>query len=114
MERYSGSCRFILSCNYSSRIIEPIQSRCAVFRFRVHPPEQTQKVLERIAKAEKRTVEPAAYEAILAASEGDLRRATNLLQLAATYSDNVTERDGQAGAPRPRCGTRWRGCSARR
>jgi replication factor C small subunit len=90
MERYSGSCRFILSCNYSSRIIEPLQSRCAVFRFRIHPPEQTQKVLERIAKAEKRKVEPAAYEAILAASEGDLRKATNLFQLAATYSDTVT------------------------
>jgi replication factor C small subunit len=90
MERYSASCRFILSCNYSSRIIEPIQSRCAVFRFRIHPPEQTRIVLERIAKAEKRTVEPAAYEGILAASEGDLRKATNLLQLAATYSDRVT------------------------
>ncbi len=90
MERYSGSCRFILSCNYSSRIIEPIQSRCAVFRFRIHPPDQTLKVLERIAKAEKKTVEPAAFEAILAASEGDLRKATNLLQLAATYADRVT------------------------
>ncbi len=39
MERYSGSCRFILSCNYSSRIIDPIQSRCAVFRFRAYSPE---------------------------------------------------------------------------
>ena len=33
MEVYTSTCRFILSCNYSSRIIDPIQSRCAVFRF---------------------------------------------------------------------------------
>ena len=91
MERYSGACRFILSCNYSSRIIEPIQSRCAVFRFRPLTPEQMQRHLERIAKAEKKSVSAEAYRAILAASAGDLRRATNLLQLAATYRDSVTE-----------------------
>jgi replication factor C small subunit len=91
MERYSAACRFILSCNYSSRIIEPIQSRCAVFRFRFHSPDQVRLVLERIAKAEKRTVEPGAYAAIVAASSGDLRRATNLLQIAATYAEPVTE-----------------------
>ena len=39
MEKYSGICRFILSCNYSSRIIDPIQSRCAVFKFRPISPE---------------------------------------------------------------------------
>jgi replication factor C small subunit len=91
MERYSGACRFILSCNYVSRIIDPIQSRCAVFRFRGLSSEQVQRVLERIARAEKKTVKPAAYETILAASGGDLRRATNILQLAATYADTVTE-----------------------
>lgn len=91
MERYSAMCRFVLSCNYSSRIIEPIQSRCAVFRFRNYAPEQVRRALERIAAGEHKTVEPAAYEAILTASAGDLRRATNLLQLAATYADPVTE-----------------------
>lgn len=91
MERYSGACRFVLSCNYSSRIIEPIQSRCAVFRFRIYSPEQTRTRLEQIARAENKRVEPAAMELILTASAGDLRRATNLLQLAATYADPVTE-----------------------
>jgi replication factor C small subunit len=91
MERYSGACRFILSCNYSSRIIEPIQSRCAVFRFRALSAEEMQRKLERIAAAEKKTVEPEAFRAILAAADGDLRRAENLLQLAATYADPVTE-----------------------
>ncbi len=91
MERYSGACRFILSCNYVSRIIDPIQSRCAVFRFRPLSPEEMQRKLERIAEAEKKTVDADAYKAILAASAGDLRRAENLLQLAATYADHVTE-----------------------
>jgi replication factor C small subunit len=91
MERYSGSCRFILSCNYSSRIIEPLQSRCAVFRFQLYLPDQIRTQLVRIVKAEGITVTPGAMEAILSASSGDLRRATNLLQIAATYTAEVTE-----------------------
>lgn len=91
MERYSGSCRFVLSCNYSSRIIDPIQSRCAVFRFRALPPDQMRMQLERIVHAEGKKVTPGAYQMILTASAGDLRRAINLLQLAATYADAVTE-----------------------
>jgi replication factor C small subunit len=91
MERYSGACRFILSCNYSSRIIDPIQSRCAVFRFRPFSTEQMQAQLEKIAASEGATVDPGAYRAILAASNGDLRMATNLLQLSATFSSHVTE-----------------------
>ncbi len=90
MERYSASCRFILSCNYSSRIIEPIQSRCAVFRFRAYRPEAVRRQLEKVAAAEHRTVSEDAYEAILAASGGDMRRATNLLQLAGTHTATVT------------------------
>ncbi len=89
MERYSAACRFILSCNYSSRIIEPIQSRCAVFRFKIYTPEQIREQLKRIASAEKRDVSADAYKAIIEASDGDLRRAINLLQLAATFRDHV-------------------------
>ena len=90
MERYSGACRFILSCNYSSRIIDPIQSRCAVFRFRGYSEEQVRRALSRIVKAERKTITPEALEAIVTAADGDLRRATNILQLAATYADAVT------------------------
>ncbi len=90
MERYSGSCRFILSCNYSSRIIDPIQSRCAVFRFRAYSPEAIRQQLERVAKAEHRTITPEAIETLLGASAGDMRRAINLLQLAAAGNERIT------------------------
>jgi replication factor C small subunit len=90
MERYSGSCRFILSCNYASRIIDPIQSRCAVFRFRSFSEAQIRAQLERVAQGEGITIAPEAFEAILVAADGDLRRGTNLLQLTATFSNPVT------------------------
>jgi replication factor C small subunit len=90
MERYSASCRFILSCNYSSRIIDPIQSRCAVFRFRAYAPEAVRTQIKRIATGEGKKVSPEALETILTASGGDMRRATNLLQLAGTHADSIT------------------------
>jgi replication factor C small subunit len=90
MERYSGSCRFILSCNYSSRIIDPIQSRCAVFRFRAYSPDAVRTQVKRVAAAEGKKVSPEALETILTASGGDMRRATNLLQLAATHTDTIS------------------------
>jgi replication factor C small subunit len=90
MERYSAACRFILSCNYSSRIIEPIQSRCAVFRFRPLTPQQLRGPLERIAKAEHKTVEPEAVDAVITACDGDLRQAINLLQITSSGADRVT------------------------
>lgn len=90
MERYSGSCRFILSCNYSSRIIDPIQSRCAVFRFRSYSPEAIRSQLERVARSEGKKLTPDATETLVTASAGDMRRAINLLQLSAAGSDTIT------------------------
>jgi replication factor C small subunit len=101
MERYSGSCRFVLSCNYSSRIIEPIQSRCAVFRFRAYSSAAIREQLERIAKAEGKKVDSEAYDAILTAASGDFRRAINLLQLTATHADHVTAKTVQENATIP-------------
>jgi replication factor C small subunit len=90
MERYSGSCRFILSCNYSSRIIDPIQSRCAVFRFRSYTEGAIRTQLERVAHAEKRKLATEALETLVSASAGDMRRAINLLQLSATGNETIT------------------------
>ena len=93
MEQYTATCRFILSCNYSSKIIEPIQSRCAVFRFTRVPKESVKTYLERIVKVEGAKHDEAGLEAILYVSEGDMRRAVNTLQsaaaLGAVTEDNV-------------------------
>lgn len=91
MENYTRSCRFILACNYSSHIIEPIQSRCAVFRFRSHTKEDVIEYLKRIASAEKLNVGGSGYDAILELSGGDLRKAANLLQTAA-MEENIDEK----------------------
>ncbi|MEM2978297.1 MAG: replication factor C small subunit [Candidatus Hadarchaeales archaeon] len=92
MEMYSRNCRFILDCNYSSRIIEPIQSRCALFRFRRLTDEEVEGMLKKIAREEGLTLDPKAAEAIIRVSEGDLRRAINLLQAAAAVKKHVTEK----------------------
>lgn len=80
IERYAGVCRFILSCNYSSRIIEPIQSRCAVFRLKGVSLEDCLEYLMRIIKGEKIQIDKEALKAIYEVSLGDLRKATNILQ----------------------------------
>lgn len=89
MEKYTTTCRFILSCNYSSRIIEPIQSRCAVFRFRPIGADEIEKYLSRILKAEEKTITPDGMDALIYIASGDCRKATNALQVAATMSDNI-------------------------
>ena len=91
MENYTNTCRFILSCNYSSKIIDPIQSRCAIFRFRTLAKEDVFEVINSIAKIENLKVDEKAKEAIFMVSEGDLRRAENLLQSAAALSEKITE-----------------------
>lgn len=86
METASRTCRFILICNYQSGIIEPIQSRCSVFRFKQLEEKDASSYLERICKAEKIQADPKALTRIIDLSEGDLRRAVNFLQVAATSS----------------------------
>lgn len=89
MERYSATCRFILSCNYSSKIIEPIQSRCAVYRFRSLSGEAVGKRIRYIAEQEKLKVTDDGLEAIEYVARGDMRKAINALQAAALIGDEV-------------------------
>ena len=89
METYTRTTRFILSCNYSSRIIEPIQSRTAVFRFRPLPKEAVEAYVRRVAKAEKLDLTENGLEALVYLASGDLRRATNSLQVAAAVSPKI-------------------------
>ena len=90
MENYSSTCRFILSCNYSSKIIDPIQSRCAMFRFRLLEKKDVEKYIQRIAQGENLIANPEAVELIYEGSEGDCRRATNLLQTTAAISPSIS------------------------
>src|SRR2546425_47059 len=89
METYSKTSRFILSANYSSRLIEPIQSRTAVFRFRPLKPEGISEYIGRIAKSEKLKVTDDGMEALVYVAEGDMRRAVNALQVAASLGSTV-------------------------
>ena len=91
MEMYTKSSRFILSANYSSRIIEPIQSRTAVFRFRPLKPEAIRTYLARIAQAEGLQVSEKAVDALVYVASGDMRKAVNALQVAASVSTTIDE-----------------------
>ena len=90
MENYSSTCRFILLANYSSKIIDPIQSRCAVFRFKLLPKEGIFSIVDRIVKSENLNADEKAKEALYEVSEGDCRRLENILQSAAAVSDKIT------------------------
>ena len=90
MEETSRYTRFILICNYSSNVIEPIQSRCAIFRFKRIGQEDVTARLKKIAKAEDVKIAEKVLQAISSAVDGDLRQAINLLQAAAAGGAEVT------------------------
>jgi len=89
MERYTRTCRFILIVNYSSKIIEPIQSRCALFRFPRLNKEDIIGMLKFISEKEGVKLEDDGIEAILYVSEGDMRKAINTLQAASALGESV-------------------------
>ncbi|HLC65998.1 MAG TPA: replication factor C small subunit [Candidatus Nanoarchaeia archaeon] len=91
MENYTQTCRFILSCNYSSKILDPIQSRCAIFRFKPLEKAELMEIIGKIAANEGLKIDDKAKEALLDASEGDVRRLENILQSCAAVSKTITE-----------------------
>jgi len=93
MEKYTNTVRFILNANYSSKLIPPIQSRCALFKFKPLTKEDIKDRIEFIVKEEKIKIGKEAIIAINEVCEGDLRTAINLLQTAASTSENITEKE---------------------
>ena len=91
MEVYSATTRFILSCNYSSKIIEPIQSRCAVYRFKPLSNQAVAKRVRYIAEQEGLKVTEEGIKAIEYVAAGDMRKAINALQASALLGDKVDE-----------------------
>jgi len=91
MENYAGTCRFIMSCNYSSKIIDPIQSRCAIFRFKLLEKKDIKKVMEKISQNEKIEIDDEAIEEIYEGSDGDCRRSINMLQSLGAISPKISK-----------------------
>ncbi|MFH1400096.1 MAG: replication factor C small subunit [Nanoarchaeota archaeon] len=104
MENYTTTCRFILSCNYASKIIDPIQSRCTVFRFKPLAADEMIDIIEHIIKTEKIHIDKAAKEALIEVCDGDVRRMENVLQSCAAVSETVTAKDiyAMAGVAEPK------------
>ena len=91
MEIFSTTTRFALACNTSEKIIEPIQSRCAVIRFGKLPDEKITKKLIEICKKEQLDYDEEGIEAIVFTAQGDLRQAINNLQSVADgYDGKIT------------------------
>ena len=90
MEKYSASCRFILACNEMSKIIDPIQSRCVIFKFKPLTEDNLKTLVETIAKNESLTVKDDAKEMLVKISQGDVRRLTNTLQAASSIDKTIT------------------------
>ncbi len=93
MELFSKTCRFVLSCNYPSKIIEPIQSRTVVFRLKSFVDADIKILIEKVAKKEGLTVDKEAYDALTEIAAGDARYVINLLQASAALNNHVTRED---------------------
>ena len=91
MERFTETCRFILIANYSGKIIEPIQSRCAPFRFSYLKREDHDAHLRQISNHENVQLTDEGLDAIYDAFGGDLRRAINSLQAAASLGRSIDD-----------------------
>ncbi len=90
MENYTKTCRFIMSCNYSSKIIDPIQSRCVILRFKLLEKKDIGKRVKLITENENLQIDDEAIETLYEASDGDCRRVINLLQASASISGSIT------------------------
>ena len=91
MEKYTRNCRMILICNYSNKIIPPIQSRCVVFRFSSLSNEDIKTRVKFVANKEGITVSSDGLNALVDVSKGDCRRAINYLQSCGTISKSIDQ-----------------------
>jgi len=91
MEKYTRNCRMILICNYSNKIIPPIQSRCVVFRFSSLNNDDIKERVKYIASQEKINISSDGLNALVEVSKGDCRRAINYLQSCGTISKKIDQ-----------------------
>ena len=94
MEKEGRSTRFCLVCNYISRIIEPITSRCAKFRFKPLSEDAIKKRIEMIATSENiKLRDDDAFDLLIRTSEGDMRKAITTLQSCSRLNTTVSRKD---------------------
>eukprot|EP00834_Sanchytrium_tribonematis_P003603 NODE_144_length_15804_cov_0.729131.p6 type:complete len:333 gc:universal NODE_144_length_15804_cov_0.729131:2926-1928(-) len=90
MEVYSNTTRFALACNLSSKVLEPIQSRCAILRYARITDEEISERIRQIADLESIEITNEFVKAVAFTSEGDMRQALNILQSASTFTRPLT------------------------
>ena len=93
MTEFSSTTRFALACNDSSKLIEPIQSRCAIVRFTKLSDVEVQRRLQQVVEFESLTADEAGIQALIFTAEGDMRYALNNLQATASGFNNVISRE---------------------
>ena len=93
IEDYTEQTRFCIICNYASKIIDPITSRCALFRFGSLTKESQLQRLKYIANEEKVSISDNILNLLIIVSDGDLRRSINLLQSISQLDSNLITND---------------------
>jgi replication factor C subunit 2/4 len=93
MEEYSKLTRFCIICNYHNKIIDPINSRCALFRFKPIKEEEILDKLKDICKKENLTLSDEFLNQVIKFSRGDLRKAINFLQKCQNQYGNILNQD---------------------
>lgn len=93
MENFSSNVRFILSCNYPSQIIDPIQSRCTIYRFDRLEDSDILKQINYISESENIEIDTSVKEAIVSVSDGDMRQAIQAIRAVNAIDGEVLEED---------------------
>ncbi|EDW76049.1 uncharacterized protein Dwil_GK15259 [Drosophila willistoni] len=91
IEKYTENVRFCVICNYLSKIIPALQSRCTRFRFAPLSPEQMLPRLDKIVEAEAVTITDDGKKALLTLAKGDMRKVLNVLQSTVMAFNEVNE-----------------------
>ena len=91
MEKYSKTCRFILACNEVSKIIDPIQSRCVIFKFKPLSKEAIINLINKIKKDEKLEIDEKNSDLLYEISKGDVRKLTNIIQAISVVNKKITK-----------------------
>ena len=93
METYSNSCRFVLSCNFVNKVIDPIKSRCAIFKFKPLRKDDLIDIVKKITKDEGLEIDESTVTRLYELTGGDIRQLQNVLQSCASTSKKITEKE---------------------